>query len=331
MEQIGPNPKLILRQYGAPMTLRDAETALGRLRRARPELFDAPTPDGYLRGIDYYRAEDLLTVFRQASNLFFHAHGRFPDLITPHATIDGFFAMKFFEPVRLPGPGDKLTVPDYLSPETLAAVGLPKRPWVSLDAELPPDDAVPAGRYLYKFASGNSMQVALEWPLAPAERARIEAEAARWSQAKFGLRWGEWWYSVAPPRYFLEEDLTQQMTGRPEVRIFVRDGRVQLFWMTFETDSEPKRQRLFNADLEVLHAESKEGRIAVDDPPPEQAALMLRAAAEIGRHFGVVRVDFMNVPGPHPIIGEVTLCHNNAIIPFQPRRFDQALYLKLFG
>lgn len=312
------------------MTLEEAREALERLRRVRNDLFESPVPEGCRRGIDVYSPEWLPKIFRLAIMNFQETHGRFPNLITPQGTVDHFFLMKFFDPIPMMAPGDKLRVHAFLPPEMLRQVGLPRRVWKSEEPKLPADDAIPARRYYFKLSVGNRRQIPMHWPILPHQREIVESFARKWKQRPYGLYWGEWWYYFCKPLFYMEESLERQMRGRPEVYIFVRRGVAKLIELRMTSSAEPKPQRFFDTALRPLEGVTKPERTPADMAPPEQIELMLKVAEEIGRHFKLVRVDFYNIPGPRPLLGEVSLCHNNARRPFLPKAFDDYVRALLF-
>jgi hypothetical protein len=329
MARSSPHPALVAPDLARPMTLEMAETALDGLRHARHDLFAGPPPENARRGIDVLRRDDLPTVFRQACNSFFRAHGRFPDLITPRSTVDHFFALKFFHPIPLPLPADKLEAKRHAPAEVLRDVGLARRPWIGTEPALPPDEALPPGHYVFKISNGNAMQMPVDWPPSRQTRAAAAKAGRAWRRIRYGVHWGEWWYACVRPRFFLEEDLSDAMAGRPECKIFVREGVPRLLFTVRQPPGGPRRYRLFTPELTPLEGTPRGAR-GDDVGPPERIGLMLRAAAEIGRGFRLVRVDFLNARGPKPILGELTLCHQNALQPYVPRGLDAEIRRRLF-
>ena len=313
------------------MTPGQARTAIARLRDDRPELFEAAPPAGYWRGIDIYKAKALPIVFARACQNFINAHGRPPDLITMPTTADHFFAMKFFHPIPIdPNPADKLEARKFLSRVMLRRIGLPRRVWVSGTPELPAADAIPRGTYWLKISNGNAMQHRIVWPPTEEERRDLNARARQWKERRYGLDWGEWWYGLTKPRFFLECDLSSRMADRPEINVFVCRGNVKTFYAIRRGAGRPYEQSYFDCDLNPLP-----GRFGGHRPfsgrLPETIGLILEAAREIGRRFNVVRVDFLNAAGEHPLLGEISLCANNARRMLSPPKFDRWARDQIFG
>ena len=300
-----------------------AEKALDRLRESRPDLWAAPRRRGCLRGIDVFSAQGLPDAFRGACNNFRAAHGRFPALINPQTTADHWFTVKFFHdiPLRPINPADKLTSPLFMSEETRRQVGYPDRVWISEEPRLPGDDEVPPGDYWLKISNASAMQTRLRWPPSPEEREVLLGKIEKWWPKNFGLVWGEWWYSLCKRRIYLETDVSTRMAGRPEVKIFVRDGVPKLLYAIRLRDDGRHEQAYFDADLNRLEGRSPPN-LPLEDELPDTIELMLRGAAEIGRRFRVCRIDFLNLAGGQPGFGEITICHNNARKNLSPAGFD---------
>lgn len=313
------------------MAPEEAAVALDRLQVARPELWDAPRREGCLRGIDVYTTVRLVRAFAVACEDFGIAHGRLPALVKPRTTADHWFLMKFFHdiPMRPANPADKLAGPYFISEETLERVAFPQRPWVSQRPELPEDDAVPPGLYWLKASLGCSMQVRLRWPLKPDIRALLQEKAEGWFATPYGYRWGEWWYSLSRQHLFLEKDVSHLRDGRPEIKIFLRDGQPKLFYAIRLNPGGPHEQAYYDGDLNRLEGHSP-GNLPLKDELPENIGLMLQAASEIGRDFRNCRIDFLNLKGPRPGFGEITICHNNARKMLEPPELDELARELLF-
>lgn len=329
MASTRPNPIVVDPRLHAPVTLEGAEAALSSLFRARRDLFMATPPENTLRGIDFYKPQDLPTVFRQAANNFYRAHERLPNLVQPTTTVDRFFMIKFFDPIPLPIPADKLNAPLYAPEPVLRRIGVPKRPWQSETPRLPEDDAVPAGRYYFKISTGNAMQSVVDWPPTPEERERLERLARHWAGRRYGLSWGEWWYSYAPPRFFLEEDLSSRLSDRSDCKVMVRDGRARIFHTTRKTEKS-RYFRHFSRDTKPLSA-ALLGHLLDEPKVPKDIDLMISAAEQIGSKFKTVRVDFLNLRDEPPMLGELTLCHVNALWRFKSPSDDPLIFSHIYG
>src|SRR5213596_194630 len=63
---------------------------------------------GYLRGIDFYSAHNLLMILQSMGDAFHKTHGRYPDIVAPEMLSDKIFASKFLRPLKVPQSGNKL-------------------------------------------------------------------------------------------------------------------------------------------------------------------------------------------------------------------------------
>lgn len=306
-----------------------------RLDRERPDLTRAAARPGRTRGIDFYRAAQLPPVLGLALHMFRGEHGRWPDLVRMPATVDHHFAIKFFEPLEVSprNPSDKLEAHRYLPPDLADAVLLPRRPWVSSEPELPPDDAVPPGRWMLKPGLGNAAMLPVDWP----PDAETRAEAARlmrsWNDRRHGFAWGEWWYSASPQRYFLEEDLSARIVGRPEYRVYVREGRAMMLYTILYDGQKGQgtaRVGFHDGALGRLSGRTM-GRPALDLALPDWAPRMMEVAGAVGRGFRFLRVDFYDLGADRPGLGELTVCDFNARRRYDPPEFDAEVARLLFG
>lgn len=315
---------------GGPRTLDDAVAYFDGLRERQPGLFADAPPKGWARGIDALQGDNKIKSQLAALALFYFHHERLPDLETYPLSSDYWFRTKFFDPIPMPTPASKLNVGHYIEPETLARIGEPARPWVSTDPYLPHDEAVPPGKYFFKYSNGNAMQTRVSWPPSMEERDALTRQGAQWRNHHYGLVSGEWWYLTEPGKFFLEEDLTDRMEGRPEAMIFCRRGRPSIISLRIQ-GPEPKQQRFYDAAFNPLEGVSRPWRTPADIPLPEKIDLMLEAAAEAARPFRAVRVDFLNAAGEKPMVGEITVCHQSANTHFYPLEFDWWFKETLFG
>ena len=312
---------------------RRGEAFLAALDRARPDLTRAPRVPGKPRGVDVYGHDDLCMAMGFAADIFERRHGRAPDLVGLPQCCDHFFAVKFFEPLASPNPADKLNTHRFV-PEPMRGRALrPGRPWASAEPALPPEDAVPARRYMLKVALGNAQMVPVDWPPSLEARARCDALLRKWFARRYGLRWGEWWYSAGRQRAFLETHIGERIKGRPEYRVYVREGRVAAFYLTLYLDRKGTGNRL----QAVFDAEKRRLPVMGRGATPWEGALpawindMLAVAGGMGRSMRICRVDFMDVGADRPCISEITLCDNNARRLYETPEMDRIMRDLLFG
>ncbi len=311
------------------------------LDQARPDLTRSPPVPGKTRGIDFYSPATFHSAFGEALARFFHAHHRMPDLQRMPQSCDHFFAMKFFEPIAMsPNPASKLNAALFLNEELADKIRIPKRYGIAPVPVLPPDDAVPAGRYWLKLDLGNAKQEMVTWPPSPQERETLVARMQKWFSSRYGVIWGEWWYGVGEQRIYLEEDLSDDVRDGCELKYFVRKGRPSLYYNVkykLEAGVKVTVLRYFDEDGNPMEGSASYGvngtkfRGDYDAPAFDGMDTVRQAVSVIGQLFSLVRVDFFIVPGARPILGEITLCHNNARLVHSPPSFEQRVTKALFG
>ncbi len=315
---------------GWPLSVDDAEALLARLRIDCPDLFNMQGAGNTLRGIDVYAPSALPRVFAKAVEIFNRAHGRLPDLKSMPTTADHFFAMKFFHPIPIdPNPADKLDAREFLTGPLRRRVVVPRVVHILDRPVLPEPDAIRPGVYWLKVSNGNSMQRRFRWPPPPQVRERLEREAREWLSVRYGVQWGEWWYGLTDPRLFLERDVSPLIANRPEIKVFVRSGRVTFFYAIRHHRNGWHEKAYFDEAHRPMHGGYGRYR-PMQCNLPDTIDTMLEAAAVIGRRFSVARVDFLDVGGDKPCLGEVSICHNNARCLFSPPEFDRWVRDRLF-
>lgn len=315
----------------------EARAWLAGLIEARPETVEAPRRPGYHRGIDVMDPRTLTLSMHVALERFLACHGRLPDLVRAPEHNDHFFAMKFFGFIPEPNPADKLNTGAYVPAALADGVRVLPKAHVGTEPALPPDDAVPPGRYFLKHALGAKQHLALAWPPSPEQRRAAEAAIAGWFAVPYGVAWGEWWYGWGPRRWFLEPDISDEMRHRPVWALFVRRGRpafgmvLQRYDYTEPEDLSANYQRLFDGALRPVEGTTA-GRRLWTDPLPDRAARYFELAARIGRPFDIVRVDLWDTDdGGPPVLAELTLCDYNAQRRYAPEETNARVTELLFG
>ncbi len=318
-------------QFDPEATAAEGRRWLERIAVAQPDLVHAALKPGHRRGVDFYTERSLGLAIGIAITLFRITHGRSPDPALK-TTADWFFALKFLQQLPEPNPADKLNAGLYLEGGAEGEARVLARPWIADAPALPPDGDVPPGAYYLKLALGNASNARIIWPPTPALRARLDQVTARWFEKRYGLVWGEWWYGLGTQRLFLEEDITEARAGKPEYKLFVRDGRLAAIRAIKHEDFKLKNHRECFWDAEWRPLEGRTlGYHPLEIAPPASAARMRRAAEHIGRRFDIIRVDFMDDGGPLPILNEITVGDQNARRRLEPESLERVLYRALFG
>lgn len=292
-----------------------------------------------MRGIDAYSPAQLSLAFRNAVALFQYAHGRMPDLVNLPEAADHFFKMKFFDFIPIdPNPASKLDCARYVPPTLRNTVRVPAHPWVSHYPKLPPNDSVPPGIYWLKLEFGNANHVKLEWPLPPTARNKVERFLSVHFNKRFGPDCGEWWYGIGPQRVFLEEDLSAVLANGIETKVYVRGGRVAAGYLVRYVEQDGRKRneiRFFDGSGTPLSGTlrlTQQNEAHAQSPLPLPAGFnrLLAAAAEIGRPFDLVRVDMFTRTNGETYLGELSLCHGNATVIFEPPAFASFVKQALF-
>lgn len=156
-------------------------------------------------------------------------------------------------------------------------------------------------------------------------RQNLEQKCRKWLARNYGLHWGEWWYAASPQKLFMEEDLSGRIISEVTFKIFVRQGRVKLIRAI---DSLRRLECFFDPNLEKVHGNSHDCT-PLEMTLPNNMPDLLSAAGDIGRRFDIARIDLYHSEDL-PIIGEITLCHTNAMSKFMPREFDDFVRKSLF-
>jgi hypothetical protein len=311
-----PDPNRGARRY-----LQLASEALAAIL-ARPDgPFRRAAPPGTVRGIDFYRASRLLPALANALAQYERHHGRLPNLARPAAMTEKLLWAKFFVPVPVPSPGDKLAVGGYVPENLRGRIERPSRPWIGDGPRLPGNDAVPPGDYFLKASHGSGFLMPLRYPLSDAQRELARSKAARWLATDYGTAWGEWWYAPVKRRVFLERRLGDAGEDVPDWKLWVIGGRVRLVHVVRDRSRAPSMVH-YTRDFERLEV------TRTDFPPgpalerPRQFDALVEAAEAIGRAFCFARVDCYLPDAQRIVLGEITLCPDNARIAYRPLEFD---------
>jgi hypothetical protein len=308
-----------------------------QLDATRPDLTRAPSVRPRLRGIDVYTMASFWNTLGLALQVFFSTHDRLPDLGPDATSADLYFAMKFFEPIPMqPNPASKLDAENFLG--DTSSVRIPRR--FGVGTALPANDAAPSGKYWLKLDLGNADHRQVTWPPTEQERAELEQWALRMTRVRYGWSWGEWWYAIGQQRFFLEEDLTAEISSGYELKIVVRRGTpAWLMALRYGVDRDGKRKvglKHFLPDGQEITGETGYGTrgqvfsSAMDLPAAEGRDAAVAAAAQIGSRFDRIRVDFYVPLVGRPILGELSLCQSNARLALRPASFDLAMRRAIF-
>ena len=299
---------LVAGQLGAIMALRDTP-------------FIAPPAAGTLRGIDVYGAILLVRALARAVDFYVHAHRRLPNLVYPASLTEKLLWSKFFTPLPMPSAGNKLAAMRYLPPGYEVRIKSPTRIWTSTKPILPANDEVLPGAYFLKSNHGSGFNLALQYPLSETDRASAQATAAHWLATEYGLNWGEWWYARFQRRVMLEAHLSETGTDVPDWKFWVMNGRAHFAQVNLDRVTN-HRLGFYDRNYRNLRLANRWYPKAEAIPKPAAYDAMVEAAEAIGQCFSFARVDFYLPPSGQIILGEITLCPDNAMTPFSSTEFD---------
>lgn len=286
-----------------PAIIKRAKEDLGRLVSMSNSPFLMRPPRGFMRGIDFYRASELLGVMAAALQRYNTAHGHFPDLINPQGFNAWVVRRKFLDHFRVPQSGNKLLTKNFIPPG-LKGVRCAKVLWHSHAPKLPPNEAIAPGTYFLKSNHGSGMNKIITYPLSGETRAALEAKTASWLKSPFGLRSGEWWYSAFRHQIILEEYLGDD---RLSFNFFCFRGSVALVVLYDHNTSETITM---TPELKLIHHKNKRRELS-EVMDRELLGKMLAAAKAIALPYDFVRVDFFCTDSGEIVLGEMTFTPGN--------------------
>lgn len=280
-------------------------------------------PSHHIRGIDFYRASQLVHVLVLSAQSFRDLHGYVPMLESPVSFTEHIFARKFVAALPMPSLADKLAAREYararVGDETITPVL-----WVGDEAAELFRASLPSGRFMLKtnHGSGFNMRVNLPGDLST-RREEIEATVGKWLATRFGFDVGEWQYCTFKPKLFLEEFVAFNGDAAPdEYNVLCFRGKARL--IVFHQDRfAMHRNALYDPEwnrLPVLYGYPQAERAC-----PDNLSEIIRVAEVIAQNFDFVRID-LNSDGRRFIkFGEITFTPNNAMRRFSDFQFDLEL------
>ena len=277
----------------------------------RSPLF-APTLPGHRRGVDLIDRRTFRTLLRETANLFAARHGYPPDLFQPERFLEKLVWRKFFSNLKVPQSGNKLLVGTYIPPHLERHVRVPEVVWRSAVSQLPDDGEIAPGWYYLKSNHGCGFVERIRYPLAAAERTRLEQKTARWLRNLLPPADFEWWYDAFPREVFLEKSVDDDPSSTTWCFHAFPSG-VPYVAVVRKDPDRPQQIRLSH-DLKPLpekYQQPSSERLA-DWTVKFDAELVERIATAIATPLGYARVDFLFAPDGSCYLNEVTLTPANA-------------------
>jgi hypothetical protein len=290
--------------------------AAGRWPRDRP-------PDGYMRGVDFYNPNDLVSAIIVGAQIFKDAHGYIPPLSAPVSYSERLYARKYFAPLPIPSLADKLQAKTYVGAR-LGDAFLPSVVWVggSVDelcaADLPP------GRFVLKANHGWGYNLPLTLPQdLVTRREDIERLAGGWLATRFGYDTGEWQYCTFERRLFLEQFIDFNGDEPPDdYKLFCFHGRVQLVNYWIDGPSGPSIGS-YDTDWNLLPINF--GRPIAYKERPENLRDIVKVAETIAAGLAFARVDLYSDGQAEIKFSEITFTPGNAKSRLSPPEFAAEL------
>ncbi len=301
---------------------RYAKTVLQIIRENGLHGTDLAPPPGFQRGIDVIGEDALQDAIARSAKRYRRFHKRLPNLVCPKTFTEKQVLFKFFAPIPLNSPSDKLRSAGYLPRELRKHVKIPKRFWVSDRAGLPENDALPDGRYFFKSNHSSGTNLPLDWPISDAFRLKAGEASHDWLTKIHDENRSLWWYETMPRNTYLEEDLSLSDGDAPDWKFFVVNGRVELFQVDTNRQTD-HIQTIYDRQGKFLD-EPMYFRSGDPVPMPDCLPRMVEVAEGVGRNFDFIRVD-MFLKDDRIYLGELTLVPNGATIRIQSSEIDERL------
>jgi hypothetical protein len=290
--------------------------ATGRWPRDRP-------PQGYMRGVDFYNTDDLVSAIVVGAQIFKDAHGYIPSLSAPASFSERLYARKYFAPLPLPSLADKLGAQAYVRAR-LGETLLPSVVWVGDSVGELYAAALPPGRFVLKANHGWGYNLTLTLPNDLAtRREEIERLAGGWLATRFGYHTGEWQYCTFRQKLFLERFIDFNGQQPPdEYKVFCFRGRAQ--FINFHLDRfSGHKSAIYDTDWNLLPVDF--GRQIAYRRRPRNLDTIVEVAEHIATHLAFARVDLYSNGQDEIKFSEITFTPGNTTDRFSRPEFDVEL------
>jgi hypothetical protein len=285
--------------------------------------FATRAPLGMLRGIDVYPTTTLIRTIEVGLDKYEQVTGE--PMCSPEKAClfrEKIYWSKFFRPMVIPTPADKLAVYSMLPINAKLQVKEPAKIWRSAQTTLPGNDHIPPGNYYLKTNHASSTYEKIVFPLRAEQRSALEIKAKKWLQWNFGWKSGEWWYSSIQRRLFLEKELDLPQDYPGEFKFHTINGRVTHLHVNWQTP-DGRATSIYDRDLTFLDLTYKKWpncRRSLASRIADLAAI----AEELGRGIDYVRVDLYLDRNNLVWLGELTFSPANARGHYSSREFEIA-------
>ncbi|PSL19119.1 ATP-grasp fold amidoligase family protein [Shimia abyssi] len=267
-----------------------------------------PAPVGFLRGIDVYPHHVVVQKLTRAIQMAHGQRGRKLDFVQPRTYYEKLVLSKFFAPLPMPSPADKIGCSAHIPVDVRDKVKTIPTVWtgaepitkVLLDSlDLPP------GRYYAKSNNGCTTNYAFDVPISPEQMQLLERYSTGWLKRLHGERSGEWYYSKIRAQNLIEPDMSPAV-GEDLTDWKFHCCRGKVFAGQIDVERSTNHHQLiydrdFNYVPEELFFFTKPGV-----EWPEHRMKMREVAEAISRPFEYARIDLYLV-GDQVYLGEITM------------------------
>lgn len=299
-----------------------ARDILDNLRLSPLELPQGNKPRK-MRGVDFY-GRHFPEILMECLARYHQNYNRFPAPPLQCKTLfEKIFWSKFFVPMVVPTPADKLTVGSYIPKHLRNKVRPAKVYWISDRPNFPSSIKGPDGHYFLKANHSWNTARRVKFPIGEAERQQLEELGNFWLARKnYNVKGGEWWYSTIKPKLYLEEEITSDSAHIPEYRFYCVNGKIQ--FILHMKPHEHGTSSVFDADFNWLKDASYNFGANIKEQTPKDAELLVEIAQSIGQQFAFMRVDLYNPRPGIVMLGELTLCPGAGIKNIKPVSLDES-------
>lgn len=296
---------------------------LSKIKNLAASPFRKLPREGHLRGIDFYKEDELIRAMTVTMTMFRKKHGVFPNLVNPVGFNEKIIWSKFFAEFKVPESGNKLLTYTFIPPDIQQVVQCPRIRWHSTRAILPGNDEIPPGYYYLKSNHGSNMFERIRYPLTDDQRAELERQCEQWLSNAFGLNDGEWWYNCFPREILIEDDVTNGSESI-SINLFIFGGKIESIALHLKSQAagsmEEKVARL-DSDFNYHPEFSRNSTLELPPLSWHIKDEMKLCASKIGEQSRFVRVDFFLGQNEDFYLGEVTFTPNNGMVR-RPRKLE---------
>jgi hypothetical protein len=293
----------------------------GRLIQDPRSAFAVDQAPGTWRGIDVYPTRELIQAIDESLKRYSQAHGEpAPDPEKASLLREKMLWSKFFRPMAIPTPADKLAAYSMLSPEAKRLVKEPPKVWRSTQGRLPFNEQIAPGAYWLKLNNSCGANMRVVFPINEKNRAWLEGLTTPSLEKKYGRPWGEWWYCLIKPRLFLEKELDLPKDPPSEFKFYVVNGRISHLHVKWPTD-EGEATSVYDRDLKFLDVKYK-GRPNARRKLASRVADVAAIAEQLTQGMDFVRIDLYLDRNDEIWFGEYTYAPADGLASYSSREFE---------